>query len=176
MSNLLSRKKVLGGLVAAGVLTVGLAAPAVAFAQDGEPGTPPASPSAEAGKPDPGQRGAEQRGKLAEQLATELGVPQEKVEAALAKIKEQHRDAAPKGKPDEKSKADREAALKTRLDKAVSDGKLTQEQADAVLAAVEAGVLPTWGGGPGHGGWGGPKHGGWGGPKHGGQAEAPTDR
>lgn len=174
MSNPLSRKKVLGGLVAAGVLTVGLAAPAVAFAEDGGAGTPaPAtSPSAEAEKPDQGhgQRWAEQRGKLAEKLATELGVPQEKVEAALAKIREQHQGAqrdrpggARQDRPEGKSKADREAGLKTRLDKAVSDGKLTREQADAVLAAFQAGVLPAWGGGPagggGPGGWGGPKHG-----------------
>ncbi|MEN3610076.1 hypothetical protein [Plantactinospora sp. ZYX-F-223] len=172
MSNLLSRKKVLGGLMAAGVLTVGLAAPAVAFAEDGTTPAPTPSASAESGTtaPEHGKRWAEQRGKLAEQLAAELGVPQDKVEAALAKIKEQHRaewkdrvEQRGKGTPDARSKADREAMLKERLDKAVSDGKLTQEQADAILAAVKAGVFPAFGGGH------------WGGLKHGGPAGAPAD-
>ncbi|MFY1672397.1 hypothetical protein ACN27G_20915 [Plantactinospora sp. WMMB334] len=164
MSRRLSRKKVIGGLVAGGVLTVGLAAPAVAFAEDGATPAPTPSSSAESGAtaPDPGKRWAEQRGKLAEQLAEELGVPQEKVEAALAKIGEQHRaewkdriGQRGEGRPGPQSKADREAVLKERLDKAVADGKLTQEQADAIRAAVEAGVFPAWGGG-----WGGPRHGG----------------
>ncbi|MBE1492569.1 hypothetical protein [Plantactinospora soyae] len=176
MSSLLSRKRVLGGLVAAGVLTVGIAAPAVAFAEDGA--TPAPSPSASS---DPGttpqgqdQRAADRRGKLAEQLATELGVPQDKVEAALTKITQQRQaERKDQGSPDGKSGADREAWLKTRLDKAVSDGKLTREQADAIVAAFQAGVLPAWGGGPGHrGGWTGAKHdgskheGSWTGPKH----------
>ncbi|GAA3745787.1 hypothetical protein GCM10022225_31860 [Plantactinospora mayteni] len=181
MSSLFSRKRVVGGLVAAGVLTVGLAAPAVAFAEDGTTPAPTPSTSSDSGTtaPEQDKRGAEQRGKLAEQLAEELGVPQDKVEAALAKIKEQHRaewkeraeqrgeqrgGQRGEGKPDAQSKADREAMLKERLDKAVSDGKLTQEQADAILAAVKAGVFPAFGGGHG-----------WGGPKHGGPAGAPAD-
>ncbi|GIG90208.1 hypothetical protein [Plantactinospora endophytica] len=174
MSSLFTRKRVVGGLVAAGVLTVGLAAPAVAFAEDATP-TPTPSASTDSGKPAPehGKRWAEQGDKLAEQLAKELGVPQEKVDAALAKIKEQHRaewkDRAgqkEQGRPDAQSKADREAMLKERLDKAVADGKLTQEQADAILAAAKAGVFPAWGA----------EHGGWGGPKHGGPADAPATK
>ncbi|MFY1687028.1 hypothetical protein [Plantactinospora sp. WMMB782] len=172
-----SRKRVVGGLVAAGVLTVGLAAPAVAFAEDGA--TPAPAPSTSTStSTDSGRTGlpkhtkdwAEQRGKLAEQLAEELGVPQEKVEAALAKLREQHRAdwkarAEQRGdRSDARSKADREAMLKERLDKAVADGKLTREQADAILAAAEAGVFPAWGGGH----RGGPMHGG---PMHGGPAD-----
>jgi hypothetical protein len=171
MSSLLSRKRVLGGLVAAGVLTVGIAAPAVAFAEDGATPAPSPSASSDTGTTPQGQgqgqdqRAADRRGKLAEQLATELGVPQDKVEAALAKFTQQRQaERKDQGRPDGKSKADREAWLKTRLDKAVSDGKLTREQADAIVAAFQAGVLPAWGGGPGHGaGWTGPKHDG---PKH----------
>ncbi|AVT39515.1 hypothetical protein [Plantactinospora sp. BB1] len=172
MSTLLSRKRVVGGLLAAGVLTVGLAAPAVAFAEDATPAPTP-STSAERDQTAPGhdKRLAEQRGRLAEQLAEELGVPQERVEAALAKIKEQHRaewkdraEQRGKGRPDARSKADRQAMLKERLDQAVSDGKLTREQADAIIAAAESGVFPAWGGGPGAGG-----------PKHGGPADAPAD-
>ncbi|MDW5322905.1 hypothetical protein [Plantactinospora sp. KLBMP9567] len=181
MSNLLSRKKVLGGLVAAGVLTVGLAAPAVAFAEDGTtPAPTPSSSERGTNAPEHGKRWAEQRGKLAEQLAEELGVPQDRVEAALAKIKEQHRaewkdraEQRGKGKPDAGSKADRGAMLKERLDKAVSDGKLTQEQADAILAAVKSGVFPAFGGGH----WGGPKHGGpAGAPADGGESDTPATK
>ncbi|MBF9128135.1 hypothetical protein I0C86_03875 [Plantactinospora sp. S1510] len=159
-----SRKRILGGLVAAGVLTVGIAAPAVAFAEDGTSPKPSPSTSSDSGAAPHGQdkRALDRRDKLAEELATELGVPQDKVEAALAKIRQQHqaeRKDRGQDKPDGKSNADREAWLKTRLDKAVSDGKLTREQADAIIKAFQAGVLPAWGGGPGHGGgWGGWKH------------------
>jgi len=41
----------------------------------------------------------------------------------------------------EHAQEERAAALKTRLDKAVTDGKLTQAEADAVTKAVEAGVI-----------------------------------
>lgn len=167
MGKLLSRKNVIGGLVGAGVLSAALAAPAVAFADDSA--TPAPSPSASAsadnGTAKPGQRGADRRAELAKELATELGVPQDKVEAALAKLRQQHQadhrgDRKPGDKGgwqrDGKSPADREAWLKSRLDKAVTDGKLTREQADAILAAVKAGVLPGGWGGFGHGGgqWG----------------------
>ncbi len=54
------------------------------------------------------------------------------------------------------------AALETRLDQAVAAGELTQEQADAMLAAAEAGVFP--GGGHGFGGRGGFGPRGFGGP------------
>lgn len=37
--------------------------------------------------------------------------------------------------------AQRAAALKTKLDQAVTDGKLTQAEADAVTKAVESGVI-----------------------------------
>ncbi|MEE6262182.1 hypothetical protein [Plantactinospora sonchi] len=167
MGKLLSRKKVIGGLVGAGVLSAALAAPAVAFADDSANPAPSPSASAPAtstspdsGKPGQGhnwqghdQRWADRRGDLAKELATELGVPQDKVEAALAKIRQkaqEHRQDWQKehGKPAGTSAADRAARLKTRLDKAVSDGRLTREQADAIVAAVKAGVLP---GGFGHG-------------------------
>jgi hypothetical protein len=68
------------------------------------------------------------------------------VAAALEKVETQMQADA---------KAERQAALKTRLDQAVKDGKLTQEQADAILKAAEAGVLP--GSGRGHGGPRGPR-------------------
>jgi len=65
---------------------------------------------------------------LAKSLAESLGVEESKVTAALAEIR-----AA--------GQAERAAALKTRLDQAVTDGKLTQAEADAVTKAVENGVI-----------------------------------
>lgn len=135
MSRTIRRKHLLAGLAAAGVLGVGIAAPTIAFAAD----TP--TPSASAA-PAPGAK-VDRQGQFAEELAKELGVPTDKVTAALEKIREQHR---PADRPQRPSAEDRKAALKERLDQAVKDGKLTQEQADAITKAVEAGVFP---GGPG---------------------------
>ncbi|MBG6063940.1 hypothetical protein IW248_000227 [Micromonospora ureilytica] len=149
MSRTIRRKHLLAGLATAGVLGVGIAAPTIAFAAD----TPTPAPSASTA-PDaapgtaPGAK-ADRQGKFAEALAKELGVPTDKVTAALEKIREQHR---PADRPQRPSAEDRQAALKQRLDQAVKDGKLTQEQADAITKAVEAGVFPGPGGhrGPGN--------------------------
>ncbi|MBQ1021962.1 hypothetical protein KBX71_29380 [Micromonospora sp. D93] len=148
MSRTIRRKHLLAGLATAGVLGVGIAAPTIAFAAD----TPTPAPSASTA-PDtapgtaPGAK-ADRQGEFAEALAKELGVPTDKVTAALEKIRGQHR---PADRPQRPSAEDRQAALKQRLDQAVKDGKLTQEQADAITKAVEAGVFPGPGGhrGPG---------------------------
>ena len=96
-----------------------------AFREANKPTTPPA----EGTKPDRAARDAA----LAKSLAESLGIEESKVTAALEEL----RTAA---------QADRAAALKTRLDKAVTDGTLTQAEADAVTKAVEKGVI----GGGGH--------------------------
>ncbi|PZG20553.1 hypothetical protein C1I95_09355 [Micromonospora craterilacus] len=158
MSRTISKKHLLAGLAAAGVLGVGIAAPTVALADDKS--TPSASASAEDQQDGQRPERTEQRQAFAEQLAQELGVPTEKVTAALEKLREQHKS---QGRPDGEHRAgrggdrgpkgsaeDRKEVLAERLTQAVKDGKLTQEQADAITAAVEAGVF----GGPG--GWGGP--------------------
>lgn len=87
-------------------------------------------------QPDPAERPdpAEQRAALAKTLAEKLGVDEAKVTTALTEI-------------DEARQAERTAELKSRLDQAVSDGTLTQAEADAVIKAAEAGVIQT-GGGP----------------------------
>ncbi|MER6594167.1 hypothetical protein ABT214_20430 [Micromonospora purpureochromogenes] len=148
MSRTMSKKHLLAGLAAAGVLGVGIAAPTVAFAEDATP-SPSASSSADQGT-DRQQQKADRQGEFAEALAKELGVPTEKVTAALEKLREQRKA----DRPERPSAEDRQAALKDRLAQAVEDGKLTQEQADAITKAAEAGVLPGPGG---HGHRGGPE-------------------
>ncbi|MEV5209673.1 hypothetical protein AB0K35_19570 [Micromonospora sp. NPDC053740] len=151
MSRTIRRKHLLAGLATAGVLGVGIAAPTIAFAAD----TPTPTPSANTAlAPDAAPGGApgakaDRQGEFAEALAKELGVPTDKVTAALEKVREQHR---PADRPQRPSAEDRQAALKQRLDQAVKDGKLTQEQADAITTAVEAGVFPGPGGHRGPGG------------------------
>ena len=129
-------KKLAVAGVGATLIGLGIAIPAAAFAQDPSP-----SPSGSATTSDPDadreQRHAERRDKMAELLANELGIDKAKVADALAKVEdEMHSDM----------KAERQAALSERLAAAVAEGKLTQDQADAILKASEAGVLP---GGPG---------------------------
>lgn len=80
-------------------------------------------------RPSPEQRQAE----LAKALAEKLGVEQSAVEKALTELRDE-------------AKADGIAALKERLAEAVKAGTLTQAEADAVVKAAEAGVIPA---GPG---------------------------
>ncbi|WP_184188075.1 hypothetical protein [Micromonospora parathelypteridis] len=151
MSRTIRRKHLLAGLATAGVLGVGIAAPTIAFAADTPTPTPSAS-TAPAPASAPGAK-ADRQGAFADALAKELGIPADKVTAALEKIRDQHR---PADRPQRPSAEDRQAALKERLDQAVKDGKLTQEQADAITKAVEAGVFPGPGGHRGPGGHGAP--------------------
>ena len=131
------------GAGAAAALGIALAGPAQA--EDPTP-TPSASSSAPApGKPDREAARAERQDELATALAAELGIDKAKVAAALEKVQAAEQADA---------KAERTAQLKTRLDEAVKAGKLTADEAAAILKAAEAGVLPQ--GGPGGGHRGGP--------------------
>jgi hypothetical protein len=145
MSRTMSKKHLLAGLAAAGVLGVGIAVPTVAFA--GDSATPTPSAGSDQGA-DRQQQRADRQAEFAAALAEELGVPTDKVTAALEKLREQHRA----DRPERPSAEDRQAALADRLAQAVKDGKLTQEQADAITKAVEAGVFPGPGGRGHHGG------------------------
>lgn len=76
---------------------------------------------------------------LVEALADELGLPVDEVRTAL--------EAAQETVAAEWAEQ-RQSLLQERLDAAVADGRLTQEQADAIIAAAEEGVI----GGPGRDG------------------------
>jgi len=91
-----------------------------AFREANKPTTPPADGQ----KPDPAAREAA----LAKSLAESLGIDEAKVTSALQEIRSDEQSA-------------HAAELKTRLDKAVADGKLTQAEADAVTKAVQNGVI-----------------------------------
>lgn len=135
----------LGLTGAAGALTLALAG-GPALAED--PAPSPSASSSAAATPDREAEQAERQDEMASALAAELGIDKARVAAALEKV-----HAARQAE----RKADRLAGLETRLEAAVKDGSLTQEQADAILKAAEAGVLP---GGGGMGGHGGPGRGG----------------
>ncbi|QOT19648.1 hypothetical protein [Paenarthrobacter sp. YJN-5] len=66
---------------------------------------------------------------LAKSLADSLGIDEAKVTAAINELRSNQQ------------KPDRGEVLKSRLDKAVAAGTLTQAEADAVTKAVEKGVL-----------------------------------
>lgn len=65
---------------------------------------------------------------MAKSLAKSLGIEESKVTTALAELRSEGR-------------SERAAGLKSTLDKAVTDGKLTQAEADAVTKAVEQGLI-----------------------------------
>ena len=138
------KKLALAGVGAAGVVALGLAVPSLAYAEpDPTPATSASSVTPDRTRHD--QKRAERQNRLAESLAKELGIPQDQVAAALEKVR---------GEFEASAKAERQARLKKRLATAVADGRLTQEQADAIVAAAEAGVLRGGGFGHGPGGFG----------------------
>ena len=91
-----------------------------------------------ADRPKPGTRPdpSVQQEKFATALAKELGISKAKVTSALDGLKAEHQ-------------AERAKAFEARLDQAVTDGKLTRAEADAVLKAAKAGIIGM-GGGPRH--------------------------
>ncbi len=117
------RRRTMAACAVVAAVLIGAAIPALGQVGSEEP-TPSGSP--EAGK---GKRSAD----FAARLAEELGLPAERVQAALETVEADLR---------EEWQAERVAALRERLGQAVADGRLTREQVDAILEAAEAGVLP----------------------------------
>lgn len=136
-------RRIAAASAVAGVLTVGIVVPAIA--QDSDTTDDTAAQTTE-------DRRAAQQDAFAAALADELGLDTETVAAAVDTVRDQMRA---------EHDAERAAALQDQLDQAVADGELTQEQADAIIAAREAGALPLGGRGGrgGHGGHMG-RHGG----------------
>lgn len=89
-----------------------------------KPSTPPSASPSTGTKPDPAARQAA----LAKALASKLGVEEAKVTAALAEIRTAR-------------ETERTAAFGKRIAQAVTDGKLTQAEADAVLKAQQLGLV-----------------------------------
>lgn len=116
-----------------------------AFAQDSSE-----TPAAD-GRETRQERHEEREAAFAAALAEELDLPVAQVQAAIDKVREEMRAA---------HEAERKAAFKARLDAAVAAGTLTQEQADAIQAAHDAGVFPLEGGPGGGPGRGPGRHGG----------------
>ncbi|MCH0538592.1 hypothetical protein I3F58_03260 [Streptomyces sp. MUM 203J] len=151
-------------LAVAGVAGLGLLFPAVALAEGNDgPSANGSSVSQEEGSERAEEHRKhreerrEQRDKeLAVSLAADLGVSEDKVTEALEKFRKAKQDERAEAR-EERSSAEsqeeratkRQERLKERLDDAVAEGELTREQADAVLAAAEAGALPGPGGRPG---------------------------
>lgn len=148
MSRTIRKKHLLAGLAAAGVLGVGVAAPAVAA--DNTSPSPSASAVAEKGA-DKEQQRSDRQAAFAEALAEKLGVDVNKVTTALEELREQRAAERPE-RGERPDAADRQEALAQRLAQAVEDGTLTQEQANAITAAAEAGILRGPGGPGGHDG------------------------
>ena len=121
------------GLIA--LVAVAIAVPALA--REASESDAPAESSTD--DDPPGERFGDARAAFAAALADELDLPVDRVEDALTAVRE---------RLVEERRDERRAMLEQRLDDAVADGALTQEQADAILDAAEAGVL---GGGRGHG-------------------------
>ncbi|MFX0594497.1 hypothetical protein [Melissospora conviva] len=138
MTRRLTKKTFLAGLATAGVLGAGIAVPAVAMADDA---------ADSGGTTATGEQSRDGRQEHAQKLADALGVDVAKVTEALDAVHEAERAERAAEKPADTDRAER---LAERLAEAVEEGTLTQEQADAVTTAQEAGVLGH-GHGKGHG-------------------------
>ncbi|MBD8869477.1 hypothetical protein [Nocardioides donggukensis] len=144
----MNRTKTMTAAAVAAGAALALGVPTLASADDESQGAPSAVEAEE--------RHTEMRTELAERLADELGLDAEEVDAALEKVT---------GELREEHAAERLAALEERLDAAVEEGRITREEADAMLERAESGE-PR-----GHrGGFGGP-HGG----RHGGATDGEAE-
>lgn len=120
-------KAALAATAAGGVLASGAVIPATA--QD----PAPTEQATEDAAPSPDRPRHQRLERFAAALAEELGIERDRVEQALRTVREELRQQARQRRLD---------VLEERLDRAVEDGDLTREQADAILEAAEEGVLP----------------------------------
>lgn len=129
-------------LATAGLLAAAFAVPA--FAQSAAPEGSESTSESTSEQSTRQERHAARHAAFAEALAEELDLPVDRVSEALTSVRERLREERMDARLD---------ALQERLDDAVANGDLTQEQADAILDAAEAGVLR------GRRGFGGGHHG-----------------
>ena len=151
-------KRIVAGSAVIAALGLGAALPAIA--QDAA-----ADANATEQATSPEDQRAARDSEFAAALAAELDLDADTVATALERVRDDMLA---------EHEAERRAALQEQLSAAVEAGELTQEQADALLAAQEAGVLRGFAGNGHAGGPGG--HGGPGGPGgRGGPLDAPSD-
>ncbi len=145
----MKRTTTLAGGIVVGVTALALAVPQLAGAEESptpqtEGSTSTQTPGPEDERPDREGLREERSAELASRLADELGLEQDEVSTALDTVLEQLRS---------EHQAERQAQLSERLDQAVESGRLTREQADAILEAAEQGGLPGSRGPHGGGGY-----------------------
>lgn len=118
------------------------------------------------------ERETEMLNERAQNLASQLdGVSVEQATAALNEVQSSAEEgtrpdraetekllAEALGVSEEDLQNAQQAEATERLDQAVEDGKVTEDQADEIREQIESGEMPK--GGRGHGGAGGPGHGG----------------
>ncbi len=162
--------------LAAGALALGGAAGAATLARADDPtATPTAGATATPGAGQRGQHGGQRGSHDAAALATKLGLEESVVSDAMDAVRTAQRSADKTGTAAEREAAHvkalaaelkvdeatltkalaeiraeagqkRDQAFSSRLDEAVSDGTLTQAEADAVRKAADAGVISKGGG------------------------------
>ncbi len=151
-----------GSLVVAAIaiIAVAMAVPSLAFAQGpADPGNPGAStgPGGIMGKGGGNGWMAQYRDEMHAAIAKALGLSVEEFEAALASGQTVWQIAEAQGVSVEALQSAMQTAHADILAQAVADGTLTQEQADAMLARMNAHIAQggRWGMGRGNGPQGG---------------------
>ena len=156
----LTRKSV-AGIVVVGALTLGATIPALAQDATEDAGT---DSTEDTGVDARALLREEHRQEFADRVGEIVGVEGDELLAAMEQVREELRA---------EHRADMVAHLEERLADAVENGRLTQEEADAILEQAESGEFPMGRIHRGHGGGHGPGM-GLGGPGAGPQAGGPS--
>lgn len=138
-------RKSVAGIAVVGALTLGATIPALAQNASDDTGTESTEDSAVDARE---LLREEHRQEFADRVGEIVGVEGDELLAAFDQVREELR---------EEHRAEMLATLQERLDDAVANGRLTQEEADEIMAQAEAGELRPGRGhrrgghGPGHG-------------------------
>lgn len=136
-------RKSIAGIAVVGALTIGATIPALAQDASEDAGTE----STEDGVDARALLREEHRQEFADRVGEIVGVDGDELLAAMEQVREELRA---------EHRADMVAHLEERLAEAVENGRLTQEEADAILEQAESGEFPMRRGPRGHRGGHGP--------------------